>query len=113
MHCCEFCSATYQPRPQVKRPRACPQCQKQRQRANEKAWHFKHQAKFDPSYFSVKRELRLKEVRKLVEEFLKCFLVGLTFSGKRPGDEGLLRDYFQRFFLELGIRRVNKLWAAT
>ena len=44
MHICEFCNIQYEPRKQVQNPRACNknECQKARQRKNEKEWKGQH-----------------------------------------------------------------------
>ena len=109
MHCCEFCNLRFQPRPQVKRPRACSACQKKRQRENEKAWHSKNKAQFGARYHQLQKVLRFKELKGICAECLKCFGTGFTFHGKDPNLE-VFEDYFFTFLLRLGIRRVNKFW---
>jgi len=97
----------FQPRPQVKRPRACADCQKRRQRENEKAWHSRNKDHFSPLYHQIKKRLRLREIRKIFNELARCFRAGMTFYGKQIEfplfEEGLLK-----FFIQLGIRRINK-----
>ena len=111
MHQCEFCTARYQARSQVKRPRACADCQKNRQRANEKAWHIKNKAQFNPRYFQIQKILRFKQLKKISQEYLKYFRVGFTLHGKQL-NLLLFEQFLLKFLLQLGVRRVNKLWAA-
>lgn len=106
MHCCEFCRTEFLARPQVKKPRACNNCQGDRQRANERAWHRRH-AHFDDRYHSVRREQRLRKIKELADALVECLRVGqslLGFSIKlAPFAEKL-----GEFLAELGVRRINK-----
>jgi hypothetical protein len=100
MHICEFCSATFQARPQVKRSR---------QRANEKAWHSKHKGEFDRRYHQVLKKLRSKQILNVCRELLNNLKVGCAFHGRALNLE-LVESHLFRFLSNLGIRRVNKFW---
>lgn len=112
MHKCEFCFSNFHARPQVKRPRACPNCQKKRQRANEKAWHIKHKDQFDQRYHQVQKMIRFKLIKQVLVEFLKYLRVGCSIHGQQL-HWGLFESYFLKFLGDLGIRRVNKFWQVT
>lgn len=108
MHRCEFCAVTFQNRPQVKRPRACPACQRKRQRANEKAWHSKHKEQFDSQYAKIQKIQRMKRIKEKAIQFKEWIEVGRRFSKQFGALEGLGEFLFQ-FLVRLGVRRVNKL----
>jgi len=109
---CEFCNSEFSPRPQVKKPRACPNCQRLRQRANEKAWREKNLGCYDGKYHSAKRDGRKAAIQEKVTDLLRCIEVGGTLLGVPFTKE--IRDSFQGIFLKfmftLGIRIVNKVW---
>lgn len=111
MHRCEFCFVMYQPRPQVKRPRACEQCQSKRQRSNEKAWHFKHKGQFDAKYYRILKDQRLKALREKSALFREWIEIGRRFMQQSGSLVGLDEFLFQ-FLTYVGIRRVNKLCEA-
>lgn len=111
MHRCEFCPALFSPRPQVKRPRACPGCQQKRQRENEKSWHSRHKTGFDRRYHALQRELRRSRLRRWAVTLGEWLKVGTTFAGAKidvAAWTGVLFD----FLSALGVRRANKLWPA-
>lgn len=108
MHQCEFCNVMFQPRPQVKHPRACRDCQKKRQQANEKAWHSKHKTGFDCKYHQNQKRIRMQSLREHVQKVTRWIEIGMTYVGQAVNLE-LLTDYLVKFFIDLGIRRANKL----
>jgi hypothetical protein len=109
---CEFCNTEFEPRPQVKNPRACSNCQKARQRANEKSWRNKHLGLYDGKYHQVKRECRKAAIKTKVKDLIKCVEVGGTLLGIAITKEiqESFCDIFLKFFASLGIRRANKVW---
>lgn len=111
MHKCEFCFATFNPRPQVKNPRACNKedCQMKRQRANEQDWHRQHSYNRDKQYHKIRRQQRKANLLHIIDVILECLRVGKELLGKRVEIERF-RPSFQEFILELGIRNTNKFW---
>ena len=111
MHCCEFCLADYEVRPQVKKPRACqlPECQAKRQRANEYEWRGRHLGLYDSKYHEVMRERRARRIRSIATSFQKCIQIGVTLAGVdlKLAEFGLV---FEKFLLGLGVRQINKFW---
>lgn len=109
---CEFCSLSFQPRPQVKKPRACNSkcCQKKRQSSNEKEWRKKNNLMSDPQYHRLRRKLRNEIILKITEQLFACFLVGSRYF-KLNINEEILRSHLFKFILLLGIRRANKFCA--
>jgi len=112
MHTCEFCSTEFKPRPQVKRPRACQNCQKLRQSANEKAWRSQHLGLYDGKYHSIKRNDRRKLILDKIKDLIRCLSVGGTLLGLSFSEEvrALFVDTFFKFFWSLGIKHANKFW---
>lgn len=108
---CEFCHTEYQPRPQVINPRACGQaiCQRDRQRANERAWRVDNRHLSSKEYHRVRREQRGRRVHTVAAAILKCIEVGSMFLGQ-PVDCGAFSKFLIAFLSELGIRRANKFW---
>ena len=111
IHQCEFCSVTFHPRPQVKKPRACgrPDCQRKRQRSNELAWRERNGTLSDPKYHRAQKQVRLKRLQQLAEVFSRCFKTGALFLNETLSSvpiQGLLLE----FLLALGVRRINKVW---
>jgi len=111
VHRCEFCPTEYEPRPQVKNPRACPnaKCQQKRQGTNEKAWRERHTHLSGGEYHRVRRKQRRRKLEAIAVLILKCLEVGARFLNQRLDREGL-SVFFTEFLSELGIRRANKLW---
>lgn len=109
---CEFCSTEFEPRPQVKNPKACQDCQKARQRANEKAWRNKHLGIYNGKYHQVKRECRKAALKTKVKDLVKCVEVGGTLLGLIITKEirESLGDILLKFLSCLGIRYANKFW---
>src|SRR4051812_33789276 len=107
MHMCEFCHTEYKSRPQVKRPRACTSCQRQRQRTNEKDWRNRNPRYSDPAYHKVCREQRFKKLNEVVTILSSCLKVGKTFLGLDIAMD-LVSGALGEFLFALGIRRVNK-----
>lgn len=112
MHTCKYCNKPFYPRPQVKNPKACnnPECQKKRQRENERVWHSKNKAKFDAAYHRVKRKIRNKAILKVFLFLIEALRVGLTMYAKTLDTEAF-ENTFKGWFLKLGLRQINKLWS--
>ncbi len=110
MHCCEFCSASFQPRPQVKNPRACAEssCQRKRQRANEREWRTRHSVAPGSDYHRIRRRQRHKLLKEISRRIFECIEVGSRFLN-RSFNEVELQHQLSDFSLQLGIRRANKL----
>ncbi len=106
MHCCEFCFTHFLSRPQVKIPRACSNCQKLRQRANEREWHEKH-THFDDGYHGIRRKQREQKILKIVSILIECLRVGQSLSGLKFDIEKF-SQILERRLLELGVRQINK-----
>ena len=109
---CEFCNTEFTPRPQVKNPRACTNCQKTRQRANEKSWRNTSLGLYDGKYHQVKRECRKVEIQTKVQDLVRCIEVGGTLLGLALTKEiqASFQEFFLKFLINLGIRRANKFW---
>ena len=105
---CEFCHSEFRPRPQVKNPRACPGCQKTRQRSNENDWRKRNPKYSDPVYHKLQRELRKKRLIAVAKSLSECIRVGKVMLGLSLG-MGELGLVLTEFLQQLGIRRVNKL----
>ena len=110
MHCCEFCHSQFEPRRQVKNPRACGEerCQRLRQQGNERSWRARHSDLYDGAYHSVKRRQRQRVMGELVKRVCQCFKIGASMLGLGI-DELAVAELLERFFARLGVRRVNKL----
>lgn len=113
MQChCEFCSILFHPRPQVKKPRACPNCQKQRQRLNEKEWHTRNSHLSSMEYHRIYRQQRLERIAILVEALVQSMNVGFQFFDFNF-DKKLapnLNQFLIQFLNHLGLRQINKFW---
>jgi len=111
LHRCEFCQTEYRPRAQVKNPKAClnADCQRARQRANEKAWREQHTHLSSKEYHRVRRKQRAHKLQAVVASILKCLEVGARFLNQ-PVEHGAFLEFLEAFVLELGIRRANKFW---
>lgn len=112
MHTCEFCLTEYVPCPQVKNPRACSNCQKLRQRANEKAWRLKNLGLYGGQFHHDQRKERKTEVETRITRLVRCIDVGSTLLGVAFADDS--REAFKKWLLhsvlDAGTRRANKLW---
>lgn len=108
---CEFCHTEFEPRAQVKKPRACPNnlCQQSRQRANEKSWREKHTHLSSKEYHRIRRKQRIRKLKNVAESILKCLEVGAEFLNQTI-DRNAFSDFLITFISELGIRRANKFW---
>jgi hypothetical protein len=107
---CKYCLSGFQPRAQVKNPQACSNedCQRKRQRDNEKAWHMKNRGLYDAKYHSVKKKKRLESLWEKARVMWQAMQVGSKMLGVMTlaiTAEKLL----YRFFVTLGVRQVNKL----
>ena len=112
MHSCEFCLTEYVPCPQVKKPRACSNCQKRRQRENEKAWKQKNLGLYDGKYHRDQRDERKGEVKARIEQLVRCIEVGSTILGTVFSDDSRaeFKNWLLIAVLGVGTRRANKLW---
>ena len=108
---CEYCGNDFIPRPQVKNPKACKnyQCQQKRQRQNEKDWKNRHIDLYDAHYYSDRREARLKWLRRKAEKVLEAIKTGFRFMGIEFNEKEIASKV-ALFFLNLGVRKINKLW---
>ena len=108
---CEFCKISFNPRPQVKKPRACPKktCQRARQRSNEKEWRYRNLNLYDSKYHRIKRSQRKSKLNEIGELAKRCMEVGKTFL-EIDFDLNELHRLFEKFIFSLGIRLVNKFW---
>jgi hypothetical protein len=109
MHKCEFCHTEFQPRPQVKRPRACVSCQDKRQRSNEYDWRMRNPQYSSAEYHELMREKRKKCLKEAAERLVKCIEVGRDFLGVSLRMDGI-EIVLAEFLASLGVRRLNKLW---
>jgi hypothetical protein len=109
MHKCTFCHDIFNPRPQVKDPKACSKCQSLRRQANQKAWHFKNKTGFDSRYHKLQRELRNKQLQEICNTLCGALRVGLQFQGKEL-NLPLMEQLFFEFLQKFGLRRANNLW---
>ena len=109
MHRCEFCHVMFEGRPQVKRPRACGECQQERQRENEKAWHNRNKGLYDLKYHQIQKAERFKKLKAMAEQIFRFIEIGKSFLGTEI-DLGGLEELFQLFFISFGIRKINKFW---
>ncbi len=111
MYRCEFCHCQFASRPQVKRPRACPEpeCQRRRQRTNEREWRERHVGYADAKYHSVRREQRHRRIGAILEVLMKCISVGKDLLGMKIITEEF-KEFLARFLLQLGVRQINKFW---
>jgi hypothetical protein len=109
MHKCEFCNTEFNPRPQVKNPRACAACQGLRQRDNEYDWRKRNPKYSDAKYHELMRGLREKRLKAIAAVISKCIGIGKDMTGTNleMNEFGMA---LTRFLLALGIRRVNKFW---
>lgn len=105
---CNYYNNIYQPRSQVKNPQACgkEQCQKLRQRDNERKWHQHNQGLYDKKYHQVKRIVRNNTITSIATQLIEALSIGLRFEGKELCDPLILNQYI----CTLGIRILNKLW---
>ncbi len=110
MHNCNYCHKPFVPRPQVKFPKACNQlnCQKKRQRDNERSWHARRAEKYDHKYHNNRRKYREKLIESYLRKLLEALRVGLLFWGYDFSQERWM-DFLRRPFQRLGLRRINKL----
>jgi hypothetical protein len=107
---CKFCNNPFTPRPQVKNPQACSkqECQKARQQSNEKDWHSRNRGLYDKEYHRQQKLQRIKVIREVKDKILNCARVGAKFLGESFRWEHF-KELFERIFLRLGIKVVNKL----
>ena len=112
MHNCEFCHTEYTPCPQVKKPRACSNCQKARQRENEKAWQQRNLGLHDGKYHRRLRKERKDEIKSRIKHLVRCIEVGSTLLGTIFSDSSRdeFIDWIVPAILRVGTRRANKLW---
>ena len=113
MHRCIYCECEFNSRVQVKNPIACSnsECQKKRQRDNERDWHEKQRARFDGSYHQARRKARKAIILAMVQKIVKAIKIGFTLTGQEL-DSHLFQDFLEKALPALGLRRANKLWDA-
>jgi len=107
---CEFCGEKFCPRPQTRNPRACPNCQADRQKANEKEWRQRNQPIIPPppEYFVKWRQRRRNLFEDLADSIVYCISVVAPKSGMTI-DEAVLSRMLRKLFFALGIRRVKQV----
>lgn len=116
MHSCNYCHTSYEPRPQVKKPRACDkeECQLARQRDNEKSWRERNKAYYGKEYYEQQRIERDNSITCVVDDLVKCLEVGKTFLDEKIKLKDFNLSEFKKalgsFFSYLGMRRTNKFW---
>jgi hypothetical protein len=116
MHECNYCSTIYEPRSQVKNPKACnkKECQRARQRDNERDWREKNKAHYEKDYFEQQRAKRDSIIKDTVADVARCIEVGKQFLSETGKLEGFnldkFKDALEYFFSALGIRNINKFW---
>lgn len=110
---CEFCFNSYEPRAQVNNPRACNRkdCQRKRQRDNEKTWHNQPENKrtYDNKYHNIMKQKRLEILKKKALVMAKAVEVGCRFYHKEVCKEEIGK-FLQQFFMIIGSRQINKFW---
>jgi len=111
MHRCEFCHVMFEARPQVKRPRACKNCQAKRQR-KEEDWRDRHTGIYDGKYQQIQKRERLKKLKEMTEQIMKLIEVGKTFLGEAL-DLKVMGELLHRFLVFSGIRRVKQVLAVA
>ena len=82
MAICNYCQNSFIPRPQVKRPKACKasECQRKRQRDNERSWHKIHKDQFNKKYHNQQKKKRFVKIVNYASLLLGCFKIGAKFS---------------------------------
>ena len=106
---CEFCLTQFSPRPQVKKPRACPDCQMRRQRDNENRWRKQNPRYSYALYYLQWRKDRDQRLKAAAESLAECIRVGKDLLGVNVGMKELA-PVLREFLSQLGIRRINKFW---
>ena len=106
MRTCEFCHTDFKPRPQVKKPRACANCQGKRQRSNEYDWRLRNPQYSSGEYHELMREKRKRWLKEAAERLLKCVEVGRNFLGVSFSIDGM-EIVLTEFLTSLGTRRLN------
>ncbi|MCK5537499.1 MAG: hypothetical protein KAI79_11780 [Bacteroidales bacterium] len=104
---CAYCNDIYQPRPQVKNPKACKKsyCQKQRQKDNERSWHQKNKILYDAKYAQIQRKIRAEKIKKMITKITNALAIGLRFNGEKFNENF---NNLTLFLADLGIRQLNK-----
>ena len=112
MHRCIYCECKFNSRVQVKNPIACsnPECQKKRQRDNERYWHEKQRDRFDGLYHQARRKARKAIILAMIQKIVRAIKIGFTLTGQGL-DSDLFRDFLLKALLALGMRYANKLWS--
>ncbi len=106
---CEFCHTPFCNRPQVKQPRACKNCQRLRQQANELEWRERHPDLYDKKYHAIKKQLRDDALTKRAELAIEYLRAGALIKGDRINIEKFGLKISELFF-RVGIFEINKLW---
>jgi len=113
MHLCSYCKCEFIPRKQVKNPVACLKldCQKKRQRHNERMWHEKQRDKFDCRYHRFRRKQRAATILNMITKIVHAAKIGFTLTAQ-GFDAELFQSFLQRALSVCGLRYANKLWKA-
>lgn len=107
---CEFCNSLFTPRPQVKHPRACKNCQRLRQYANERAWKGRNTDIYNKGYHAEKKQNREAVIIAIAEKLMVCLKAGVSFFGLNI-EPVKLGTHISKLLIRLGIREINKLWS--
>ena len=105
---CEFCKREFQPRPQVKNPRACKECQAARQRDNEYNWKERHKDIYNKEYYEQQKIKREDEKKKYADELIECLEVGMKFLEKKLRI-GEFRNFIMHIFSHLGLTKIKQV----
>ena len=115
LHTCEFCSTQFEPRPQIKNPKACNKetCQRARQRQNENDWHQKHKDFYikNAKYHKEQRIERYRLIMQIINDLLDAMFSGFRFKKIQVNCE-LFKTLFHNFMCRIGIRKINKFYSA-
>jgi hypothetical protein len=112
MKTCQYCQTIFQPRAQVKNPKACssPSCQRKRQRDNERCWHDMQRGRYDSKYHKNKKKQRFQRITSFTRNFLAALRIGTSLLELRL-DLSRIETEIVNLFSQLGIRAINKLWS--
>ena len=112
MHQCNYCKCEFNSRKQVKSPIAClkSDCQKKRQRDNERIWHEKQRDRFDRRYHQSRRKARAAAITAMIKNIVHAAKIGFLLTDQ-SFDTDLFQTFLQKFFPTQGLRYANKLWS--
>ena len=111
MHTCQYCHKSYEPRPQVKNPKACGQrdCQRRRQKDNQAVWRAANRGYYDSEYHAIQKEQRTQRLQSYCEDLLAALKVGGEFL-QQYLNVSFCRAHLFQFLQRIGLRRTKKLW---